>query len=171
MVYTCCVFYGFLSGHPFTAYGESVSLLMQNAVLVLMAWRYSASPVAAAEKIGVALGFGSFCAGVCSFLPADRRYLLMSSTWPIMLYAKGSQVLVTFRVRHTGQLSIATTCHSLVGSIIRIGTTLQETGDMVVISTCLLSGGLRFLMFSQYFWYLENTRKEMAGCDEKKKRS
>ena len=171
MVYTCCVFYGFLSGHPFTAYGENMSLLLQNVGLVLMAWKYSTSPVAIAEKIGVVLGFALFCTAVYTFLPAEQRYLLMSSTWPIMLYARGSQVVETFLVKHTGQLSIATTSLNLVGSIIRIGTTLQETGDMVVISGYLLSGGLTFLMFVQYFLYLENTRKQMAPVETKKKQN
>eukprot|EP00934_Nitzschia_sp_Nitz4_P003912 Nitzschia sp. Nitz4//scaffold347_size17400//11893//12750//NITZ4_008836-RA/size17400-augustus-gene-0.35-mRNA-1//-1//CDS//3329548669//3902//frame0 len=168
VVYGCGVFYGYLLGHPFTAYGENLSLLAQNIVLVLMAWQYSASPVPASEKPLAVLGFAVFVVGVLNVLPEEYRYLLMSSTWPVMLYARGSQVLETFQVKHTGQLSIVTTTMNLVGSLIRIGTTLKETGDTVMLAGYLLSGGLSLLMFLQYFMYLENTKKLAASSKEKK---
>ena len=144
-------------------------LLIQNVILVLMAWQFSSTRVQPQEKLLVLLGFGLYVVGVLNFLPEDMRYLLMSSTWPVMLYARGSQVLATFQVKHTGQLSIVTTAMNLVGSLFRIGTTLKETGDMVVLSGYLLSGGLSFLMFVQYFLYLSNTKKEMEKSQEKKK--
>jgi len=165
LVYSCGVFYGFLSGHPFTAFGENLSLLLQNIVLVLLAWKYSSRPIQWQEKILVVLGAAVFSIGVLQYLPEDQRYFLMSATWPVMLYARGTQVLETFQVKHTGQLSIVTTSMNLVGALIRVGTTLKETGDMVVLSGCLLSFGLSFLMFAQYFLYLNNTKKEL----EKKK--
>jgi mannose-P-dolichol utilization defect protein 1 len=149
-------------------FGENLSLLAQNAILVLMAWRFCSTPVHAKEKIMVVLGFGLYIVGVLNFLPEDMRYLLMSSTWPVMLYARGSQVLATFQDKHTGQLSIVTTSMNLVGSLIRIGTTLKETGDMVVLSGYILSGVLSFLMFVQHFLYLSNTKKEMKSSQEKK---
>lgn len=154
--------------HPFTSYGENLSLLTQNAVLVLLAWHFSSSPVQVSEKFGVVAGFIFFVLFVLYLLPEDYRYFLMSSTWPVMLYARGSQVLETFQAKQTGQLSIVTTTMNLVGSVIRIGTTLKETGDMVVLSGYLLSGGLSFLMFVQYFLYLENTKRSMAEEFKKK---
>jgi hypothetical protein len=114
-----------------------------------MAWQFSSTPIQAQEKVMVVLGYGLYIVGVLNFLPEEMRYLLMSSTWPVMLYARGSQVLATFQVKHTGQLSIVTTSMNLVGSLIRIGTTLKETGDMVVLSGYILSGVLSFLMFVQ----------------------
>ncbi len=133
-----------------------------------MAWRFSSIPVQVQEKTMVVLGYTAYVLVVMNFLPNDMRYLLMSGTWPVMLYARGTQVLETFQVKHTGQLSIVTTTMNLVGSLIRIGTTLKETGDMVVLSGYLLSGGLSLLMFVQYFLYLDNTKKEMSKSSEKK---
>jgi mannose-P-dolichol utilization defect protein 1 len=159
IVYACGVFYGFLEGHPFTAYGENISLLIQNAVLVLMAWQFSTSPVKIQEKGMVVAGFACYIILVLNFLPESSRYLLMSATWPVMLYARGSQVLETSGVKHTGNLSIVTTSMNLVGALIRIGTTLKETGDTVVLSGYLLSLALSLAMFVQYWMYLENTQK------------
>jgi mannose-P-dolichol utilization defect protein 1 len=95
--------------------------------------------------------------------------MLMSATWPVMLYARGSQVLETYGVKHTGNLSIVTTSMNLVGALIRILTTINETGDVVVLAGYLLSGGLSFIMFVQYWLYLQETMKLSKDTKEKKK--
>ena len=167
VVYSCCALYGFLSGHPFTAYGENFSLLCQNVALVILSWQYASTPpgVKNQEKVFVIVGLMVFVFCVLNFLPESQHFMLMSSTWPVMLYARGSQVLETYNVQHTGNLSIATTTLNLVGGLIRVMTTLKETGDMVVISGYLLSVSLSFAMFLQYWMYLENT-KEMAAKEK-----
>ena len=152
----------------FRRFGENLSLLIQNIVLVLMAWQFSAKPVGAQEKTMAVLGYAVYVIVVLYLLPEDMRYLLMTSTWPVMLYARGTQVFETYQAKHTGQLSIVTTSMNLVGALIRIATTLKETGDMVVLSGFLLSGALSSLMFFQYFFYLENTKKEMDRTKGKK---
>ena len=134
-----------------------------------MAWQFSSTPVQVSERIMVLLGYIAYVVVVLQFLPDDMRYLLMSSTWPVMLYARGTQVLETFQAKSTGQLSIVTTSMNLVGSLIRIGTTLKETGDMVVLSGYLLSGGLSLIMFVQHFLYLDGTKKTVKTSSEKKK--
>jgi len=90
----------------------------------------------------------------------------MGSTWPVMLYARGSQVLQTFAVGHTGNLSIITISMTLSGSMIRIATTLKETGDMVVIAGYLLSGSLSLIMFGQYWLYLSKTTEILKKADD-----
>mmetsp|Transcript_26418 Transcript_26418/g.62901 ORF Transcript_26418/g.62901 Transcript_26418/m.62901 type:complete len:293 (+) Transcript_26418:207-1085(+) len=174
IVYANGAMYGYLYDYPFTSYGENVSLLIQNMVLVVMAWQLS-KDVSVQEKFASILGFGMYVVGVLKFLPNEYFYLLMSATWPVMLYARGSQVYETFYVKHTGNLSIVTTSMNLVGSLIRIGTTVQETGDVIVLAGYLLSGGLSFIMFAQYWWYLPNTvkvlreeNKERQDIDQKK---
>jgi len=150
------------------SYGENLSLLIQNGVLVWLAWQYSTTQVGMQEKGLVVLGYGAYVFAVVQILPEDMRYLLLSSTWPVMLYARGSQVYETAQVKHTGQLSIVTTTMNLVGALIRIGTTMKETGDNVVLAGYLLSCALSLIMFVQYFMYLSNTKKEMATSSEKK---
>ena len=174
IVYANGAMYGYLYGYPFTSYGENVSLLIQNIILVFMAWQLS-KDVTISEKFASILGFGMYVVGVLRLLPSEYFYLLISATWPVMLYARGSQVYETFYVKHTGNLSIVTTSMNLVGALIRIGTTLQETGDVIVLAGYLLSGGLSFLMFAQYWLYLPNTlkvlkqeEKERHDIDQKK---
>ncbi|CAJ1952512.1 unnamed protein product [Cylindrotheca closterium] len=159
LVYAACVFYGLLHEYPFSSYGENASLLIQNFVLIAMAWNLSATPVLTQEKVISSGGFVAFSIAVMYLLPEDLRYLLMSGTWPVMIYARGSQILETFQVKHTGNLSIVTTSMNLVGSLIRVGTTVQETGDVVILAGYILSFLLSFAMFVQYFLYLKNTRE------------
>jgi len=172
MVYSNCALYGFLSGHPFTAYGENISLMLQNAVLILMVWNFSiktSSPVKSQEKALVVLCSVIYLVAVIKALPEEYWHLLMRSTWPVMLYARGSQVFATFSEGHTGNLSIVTTSMNLLGAIIRILTTIKETGDMVVISGYLLSGSLSLMMFVQYWMYLAKTTEILKKAEEMKK--
>uniref|UniRef100_A0A7S0UFM2 Mannose-P-dolichol utilization defect 1 protein homolog n=1 Tax=Pseudo-nitzschia delicatissima TaxID=44447 RepID=A0A7S0UFM2_9STRA len=171
LVYANSALYGLLSGHPFTAYGENCSLLAQNAILVVLAWKFAAkqSPVKSQEKLLVAIFGVVYVGGILKFLPEEHRHLLMSSTWPVLLYARGSQVFETYLAKHTGSLSIVTTTMNLVGSIIRILTTIKETGDMVVISGYLLGGGLSLLMFLQYWLYLAKTTEISKAAEDSKK--
>jgi mannose-P-dolichol utilization defect protein 1 len=127
-----------------------------------MAWNLSSTPVTVQEKIFSVGGFVAFSILVMHFLPEDSRYLLMSATWPVMIYARGSQILETYQVKHTGNLSIVTTSMNLVGALIRVGTTIQETGDVIVMAGYVLSFMLSFGMFVQYFLYLKNTQEFAA---------
>jgi mannose-P-dolichol utilization defect 1 len=162
VVYANGSIYGYLLQYPFSSYGENISLLCQNVVLIGMTWVFStktSTPTSFHERLLVIGGFIVYFVAIVNYFPDEYRHVLMSSTWPVMLYARGSQVLETFRVQHTGNLSIVTTSMNLIGSLIRIVTTLQETGDFVVLGGYLLSGGLSFIMSLQYWWYWDNTKK------------
>jgi hypothetical protein len=127
-----------------------------------MTWNFLSktdSPVQLKEKFMILIGFVLYCIGSLNFLPNEYRHLLMSTTWPVMLFSRGSQIYETYNVKHTGNLSIVTTSMSLVGAAIRILTTLKETGDIVVLSGYILSGSLSLIMFIQYWMYLVRTNE------------
>jgi mannose-P-dolichol utilization defect protein 1 len=173
IVYANGALYGYLFSYPFTSYGENVSLLIQNIILIIMAWQLSrqspsSSRASLEEQVSVIVGFFAYLVAILQFLQKDYYYLLLSATWPVMLYARGSQVYETFFVKHTGNLSVVTTSMNLVGSLIRIGTTIQETGDVIVLVGYMMSGALSFIMFIQYWLYLPNTIKALE--EEKKQR-
>jgi len=173
IVYANAAMYSHLLGHPLTSYGENISLSIQNTALVVMTWNFLSktdAPVRSNEMITTSTFFVLYCIITLSFLPSEYRYLLMSSTWPVMSYARGSQIYKTFLVKHTGNLSIITTSMSLFGSTIRILTTLKETGDMVVLSGYVLSGSLSFIMFIQYWMYLNRTTEISSKIESKKEK-
>jgi mannose-P-dolichol utilization defect protein 1 len=168
LVYANGALYGLLLGHPFTAYGENVALLLQSVVIIAMMWQFATPPKAALDRLMVALGFALYVAVTTMILPKDSHYLLMTSIMPVLLYSRGSQIIETLRCQHTGAQSIVTTTMSLVGVLIRILTTIKEVGlDMAVLGTYFLSCMLNLIMFVQYFYYRKNTEVFLADLKAK----
>jgi mannose-P-dolichol utilization defect protein 1 len=105
---------------------------------------------------------------VTNFLPKHWHYLLMASVWPILLYARGSQIVETYQLKHTGAQSIVSTSMNLLGSSIRILTTLQEVGmDVAVLSGYVLGIVTSGIMVIQYFLYRSNTEKVLSDMKKK----
>lgn len=173
VVYANAAAYGVLEGHPATAYGENLSLVVQNCILVALIWKFTTQPpVGLSEKLGLAVATVAYLVGVFQMLPDDMRYLLQASNGIIMIYSKGVQVLETYQLKHTGAQSIITVSLNLVGGLARIFTTLKETGDMTVVMGFALSVFLNLSMFVQYWIYKANTEKFLADlqADQKKKK-
>ena len=167
LVYANGSFYGLLEGHPFTAFGENVALLIQTLLIVALVWRYS--KVSAMEKGLVALFATCYVLGVNYVLPSHLHSLLMASITPVYLYARGLQIWETFRAQHTGAQSIVSIAMSLVGSIIRILTTLKEVGmDWAVLGNYSLGVVLNGTCFAQYYYYRRNTERFLQEQQSKK---
>jgi hypothetical protein len=163
-------FYGLLEGHPLTAYGENGALLFQSVAIIFMMWQFTDAPKVSTQERVLASGLGvAYVVGVTTMLTTDLHYLLMASIWPVMLYARGSQIIETWQIQHTGAQSILTTSLNLVGGMLRILTTIKEVGwDMAVLSGFLLSAIMNGVMFLQYFYYQSNTEKFVKELKEKK---
>ena len=63
------------------------------------------------------------------------------------------QVTANFRNSSTGQLSAITQFLLFVGALIRVLTTISETGDMMVLTSYLISGVLNGVILAQIFYY------------------
>ena len=130
LVYANAASYAFLEGHPLTAYGENLALLLQDFILIYLIWKFTNNPsVTVQEKMAVAVAAVAYLIGVFQMLPDEMRYTLQASNGAIMIYSKGVQVRETYQIKHTGAQSIVTSSLNLVGGIVRIFTTLKETGE------------------------------------------
>lgn len=173
LVYANGAAYGALEGHPLTAYGENLALLLQNFVLVSLIWKFTNNPpVGLQEKLLLAVAAMVYFIGVSSMLPEDMRYILQASNGAILIYSRGAQVWETYQIKHTGAQSIVTSSLNLAGGLARIFTTLKETGDMTVVMGFAVSVVLNLAMFLQYWVYKANTEKFLADlqADQKKKK-
>lgn len=168
LVYANGAFYGMLSGHPITAYGENAALLMQSVVIVFMIWQFSAPPASVLERSLVAFAAAVYIIAVTTVLPQNLYYLLMTSIVPVLLYSRGSQIVETFRCRHTGAMSLVTLTLNLVGVLVRVLTTLKEVGwDMAMLGSYILSVTLNTILLAQYFLYRKNTEAFLADLKVK----
>lgn len=161
--------YSFLKGFPITAYGENIALVLQSLVIVVMMWQLNHDTKAKEVIMASTLFLGYL---VCSLflLPEEYWYILMTSVLPVIILSRGSQIIETFRVKHTGAQSIITMTMNLAGGTIRILTTLNEIGwDMNVLNGYFLGFSTNFVMFSQYWYYKRNTETFLSELNEKKK--
>ena len=87
----------------------------------------------------------------------------------VLVFSRGSQILANYKQKQTGTQSIATTGLNLVGTIIRIGTTIKEVGwDFHILRAYGVSVTLNTVMFTQLMVYKENTVKYLKSLKEKK---
>lgn len=96
-------------------------------------------------------------------LPESKYFWLTSSSLPILLYARGSQILATNKAKHTGAQSIVSTSMSLGGALTRVFTTLKEVGyDFGLLVPFFLGLLLNSIVASQYILYYDNTKVFLA---------
>jgi len=178
IVYANSAVYGYLRHLPWTAYGEYMALVLQSMTIVLLTWHFSGDAamarVATREKImALAVAF-AYIVVATRMLPESKYYWLTSSSLPILLYARGSQILNTYHNKHTGAQSIVSVSMSLWGASTRVLTTLQEIGfDVGLMMPFFLGLTLNSMVFTQYFLYYDNTQKVLEDLrlekEQKKK--
>jgi mannose-P-dolichol utilization defect 1 len=176
--------YGYLQGFPYTAYGENAAITLQCIMVMLLMWQYS-DPYKTVDSIVTGKGtrlvttlheklvvicLSTFYVfSVICFLPPSLQYLLMSSVMPLMIYARGCQIIEAYTIQHTGAQSVATTAISLGGNLGRIVTTIKEVGfDRAALSWYLVSALLNCIMFVQYGLYRKNTKLFQAELRRQK---
>ena len=141
-------------------YGENLVLLVQTIIMIYLVWHYSSQDkIQRNEKMAVILLFMIYGLAAATCLPEEYRYLLHALNDILIVYAGGLQIRETVRIQHTGAQSIVTTSMNLVGELIRIVTTWEETGgDIPMLLSYGLCATLSVTMVVQYVWYRANTR-------------
>lgn len=170
IMYSNSMLYGLLRGNPFTAYGENAIVALQTMVLVVMLWRFKSDPyISITQRTIAAMFYVCYIAGAVYMLRPEQQYLLHTVNWFALVFSRGSQFVSTGQLKHTGNQSIITISMNLMGSVVRIATTLKEVGlDMAMLGGYFISVFLNFSLAIQYFVYQENTKKFLDSLAEKK---
>jgi mannose-P-dolichol utilization defect protein 1 len=125
--------YSIQAAIPFSVYGESLIILVQNFLIVLMFWAFS-KEIGVAEKIGVFLFFSAYSFVLFSgntYLDKDMWELVQKSNLGLSLISRVPQIITNFNNKSTGQLSFFTFLLSFIGVLARLGTVLFETDDFL----------------------------------------
>merc|ERR1711862_877815 len=110
-----------------------------------------------------ALVFGALYAGAVYVLtnpvitPAQVLWYGQASNIPMIILGKMIQIITNFRNGHTGQLSAITSFLLSLGAIARIFTSIQETGDNIVILTYVCSSVVNTIIALQVILYWNTT--------------
>lgn len=149
--------YGYLKELPFSAYGESVILCVQNFFLLALIYILSqASMVRAAFVSGLLASFiGSILLGHVSF---ELMSVLFNFIIVIMLGARLPQIYKNWKEGGTGQLSIITCAINVVGCVARLFTTIQEAGGSAMLRNYIIALALNLTLVLQILIYAKPKR-------------
>jgi len=161
---TGCI-YQYLKEKPPLSYAGDVSLLLQNAFLVILLWCYSKRKISLTHIVFAVVGF-ILVAVISLFLPSEYQFLLVTSSLPLMLLAKVPQIVENARNASTSSLSAITTTLEFLGNLARIFTTLQHANfdatkiDYSMAINFFVGAFFAFVLLLQIFLYRETTSKK-----------
>merc|ERR1719369_2752234 len=136
--------YSFSKGFPFSSYGEAVTLSLQTSFIALLVLWYGNSVMTV--LFSIIYGATVFAITTPGMVPDQVLWFGQAANIPMVVLGKMIQVIANFRQGHTGQLSAITIFMLTLGSMARVFTSVQETGDMVVISTYLCSSAVNLIL-------------------------
>jgi len=151
--------YSYRNNFPFSSYGESVFLAIQTGIIALLVLSFTRGKL-------LALVFGALYAGSVYALtnpvitPAVVLWYGQASNIPMIILGKMIQIITNFHNGHTGQLSAVTSFLLSLGAIARIFTSIQETGDNVIIMTYVCSSVVNTIIALQVILYWNRTSQQ-----------
>lgn len=144
--------YSFVSGFPFSAWGDGTFLAIQTAAIAALIFFYGhQSSAKAGTFIILYAAFVYVLMG--GITPAKFLWTAQGFNVPILLTGKLSQAITNYKNGTTGQLSAATCLMLFFGSLARIFTSVQETGDSMMIITYCVSTFANAVIVSQLLYY------------------
>lgn len=152
MAITFHMSYSFVSGFPFSAWGDGTFLAIQTAAIAALVFYYGHRSPARAVMFTVlyALLVYILMGGLTT---AKFLWTAQGFNVPILLTGKLSQALTNYKNGSTGQLSAATCFMLFFGSLARIFTSVQETGDSMMILTYCVSTFANAVIVTQLLYY------------------
>ncbi|XP_074658129.1 mannose-P-dolichol utilization defect 1 protein-like isoform X2 [Tubulanus polymorphus] len=141
--------YGWAMKYPFSAYGEGIFLMIQTTLIGFFVLIFGGQMALSFVFIGV---FGGSIAYLMSpAAPIELLRFLQASNMPVVAVSK---IIANYRNGSTGQLSAITLLLLFAGSLARIFTSIQETGDNLIIVTYVVASVCNGLLVLQlvYYW-------------------
>ncbi|XP_043287971.1 mannose-P-dolichol utilization defect 1 protein homolog [Venturia canescens] len=163
---TAMVSYSFVSGFPFSAWGDGVFLGIQTLTIVLLVFHYNDDT---AKATAFFAGYVAIMIAVLGgMMPMNVLWACQTLNIPIVLISKLAQARTNYKNGSTGQLSAVTCFMLFFGSLARIFTSVQETGDTTMIAMYVCSTSANGLIVAQllYYWNAVTAKK---AIDKKKK--
>lgn len=152
MAITFHMSYSFVSGFPFSAWGDGTFLALQTAAIAALIFFFGHR--SASKSFVFIFFYGIFVYVLMGGLtPAKFLWTAQGFNVPILLTGKLSQAVTNYRNGSTGQLSAATCFMLFFGSLARIFTSIQETGDSMMIITYCVSTFANAVVVSQLLYY------------------
>lgn len=159
--------YSFRNNFPFSAWGEAIFLAIETAVIAFLVLWFDKVKVKATLFL---LLYVTIVASLThpTLVPKDIMWWLQSTVLPLAVTGKAFQAIKNYKAGHTGQISAVTAWAIFAGSLTRIFTTIQETGDMLTAVTFMFAAAANATIALQVLYYWEATQKFMEKGKKKK---
>ncbi len=146
--------YNVRSGWPFSTYGETALILVQDVVIAVLVLRFTCRDGAAGTFIAC-VGAAIYALLISDTLVnANMMNYLQAAAGVLSVASKLPQILTVYRQGGTGQLSAFAVFNYLAGSLSRIFTTLQEVDDKLILYGFVAGFVLNAVLAGQmvYYW-------------------
>lgn len=161
--------YGYHQGFPFSAYGESVIVLVQTMIILSLLWKYSKAKKNSLDyynRFGFLLLFFVVTYILCfkaDLVPERVWDMIGSSSIPLISISRFSQIYSSFKAKSTGPLSAFTFILAVSGALARVFTSIAETGDFLMIFVSSYSAFLNLIVLLQIFIYSPKNNKKIKS--------
>lgn len=150
--------YSLRNNFPFSAWGEAIFLAIETALIAFLILWYDGSKKGALAYISAYVALISALVHP-SFIAKNVVWWLQSSVLPLAVTGKMIQAFKNYKAQHTGQISAVTAWSILAGSLARIFTTIQETGDILTAVTFACAASANAILALQVAYYWKSTEK------------
>jgi len=155
--------YNYRNGFPFSTYGESLFIYIQNLLILLLIAVYrglsSLQSLLLIALVGSMLVMMSDSMVSLEVLAAIQGLQILMNA-----ISKLTQIYENIKNGSTGQLSSITVFLFFVGSLARVFTTLQDAPDPILIVSVGIAGFLNSILFLQVVIYSGARKKEEVCC-------
>ncbi|XP_030635863.1 mannose-P-dolichol utilization defect 1b [Chanos chanos] len=154
--------YSIANNFPFSSWGEALFLMFQTVTIGFLIQHYNGNTIK-----GLAFLVVYFCLMsvlISPLTPLSVVTTMQASNMPAIIFGRLIQAGTNYRNGHTGQLSAISVFLLFAGSLARIFTTVQETGDSLMALTYIISSCCNGLIASQvlYYWNSRPALKKKA---------
>jgi len=137
---------------PFSSWGETFFMCIQDIIITLLTFIYGGSTLKALLFAPIYIGI-NYALCTPAITPFAIIVKLQEFNLVVLLLSRFIQIWANFSSGHTGQLSVISQSLIAFGSLARVFTTIQETGDMLMTSQFILACSLNCMILGQIFWY------------------
>nr|XP_031840028.1 mannose-P-dolichol utilization defect 1 protein homolog [Nomia melanderi] len=149
---TAMVCYSIVSGFPFSSWGDGVFLGLQTLMIAVLVMHFNGNTAQATTFLVAYVGI--VVAAISGLTPLSVLWACQAMNIPIVLISKFSQAHTNYNNGNTGQLSAITGFMLFFGSLARIFTSIQETGDttMTIMYICSTTANAVLAYQILYYW-------------------
>ncbi|KAJ5622298.1 Mannose-P-dolichol utilization defect 1 protein [Penicillium herquei] len=156
--------YGVRNQFPFSTYGESALIAVQDVAVGILVLTFAGRSAAAATFVAVVAASVYALLFDQTLINAQTMAYLQAGAGLLGVASKAPQIYTIWREGGTGQLSAFAVFNYLVGSLSRIFTTLQEVDDQLILYGFIAGFSLNVILATQmvYYWNSPAPKKKAS---------